>query len=350
MAKGGSTVLVVLAAAQFLMVLDQAVMNVSISQLVEDFDTEVTTIQAVITFYSLVITALMIAGGKVGDLLGRRRAFGLGHVIYGAGSLLTAVSWSVPVLARGWPVLRGSGPPWSCPPSRRAGGPAVVWRLLRHGQPARPGRSAAGARSRRPARGLRRAGRNAYRSPRRVMATHLRRHDDRCAMGLHLGEETVFEGHPSWRGVVSFYATAVGGALLVAIVVGLGAGTAAGIVAGAALVAVALVVGVARRTATRYLVTTRRLCIRRGIVTRRVQQARIGRVQNVNTAQTLVNRILRVGTLEFDTAGTDDGELRFVGVAAPDLVAAAVDRARREARERAATPRFTRGPRTTRLG
>ena len=101
--------LAVLAAAQFLMVLDQAVMNVSISQLVEDFDTEVTTIQAVITFYSLVMAALMIAGGKLGDIWGRRRAFGIGHVIYGLGSLLTAVSWSVPVLTLGWSVLEGIG-------------------------------------------------------------------------------------------------------------------------------------------------------------------------------------------------------------------------------------------------
>jgi MFS family permease len=102
-------VLAVLAAAQFLMVLDQAVMNVSISQLVEDFDTDVTSIQAVITLYSLVMAALMIAGGKVGDIMGRRRAFGIGHAIYGAGSLLTAVSWSVPVLTLGWSVLEGIG-------------------------------------------------------------------------------------------------------------------------------------------------------------------------------------------------------------------------------------------------
>ena len=109
MGNGGWKVMSVLAAAQFLMVLDQAVMNVSISQLVEDFDTEVTTIQAVITFYSLVMAALMIAGGKLGDLMGRRRAFGIGHAIYGAGSLLTAVSWSVPVLTLGWSVLEGIG-------------------------------------------------------------------------------------------------------------------------------------------------------------------------------------------------------------------------------------------------
>ncbi len=102
-------VLFVLCAAQFLMVLDQAVMNVSVSQLVEDFDTSVTTIQAVITFYSLVMAALMITGGKLGDLWGRRRAFTIGVVIYASGSALTAASWSVGSLALGWSVLEGIG-------------------------------------------------------------------------------------------------------------------------------------------------------------------------------------------------------------------------------------------------
>src|SRR4051794_11241533 len=91
------------------MVLDQAVMNVSISQLVSDFHTDVTTIQAVIAFYSLVMAAFMVPGGKIGDILGRRRAFTIGNVIYGTGSLLTALAWSVPVLMLGWSVLEGIG-------------------------------------------------------------------------------------------------------------------------------------------------------------------------------------------------------------------------------------------------
>ncbi|HEX6419703.1 MAG TPA: MFS transporter [Acidimicrobiales bacterium] len=99
----------VLALAQFLMVLDQAVMNVSISQLVEDFDTTVTTVQGVITMYSLVMATLMLTGGKVGDILGRRRAFTVGHVIYAAGSALTAASWSVGSLLVGWSFLEGVG-------------------------------------------------------------------------------------------------------------------------------------------------------------------------------------------------------------------------------------------------
>src|SRR4029079_347940 len=107
--KGKTTILVVLAAAQFLMVLDQAVMNVAISQLVEDFDTTVTTIQMVIAFYALVMAGLMLTGGKLGDLWGRRRAFTIGLVIYGAGSALTAASWSVPSLMLGWSILEGIG-------------------------------------------------------------------------------------------------------------------------------------------------------------------------------------------------------------------------------------------------
>jgi len=100
---------VVLSAAQFLMVLDQAVMNVAISQLVEDFDTTVTTIQAVIALYALVMAGLMLTGGKLGDIFGRRRVFAVGLVIYAVGSGLTAASWSVPSLMFGWSILEGIG-------------------------------------------------------------------------------------------------------------------------------------------------------------------------------------------------------------------------------------------------
>jgi EmrB/QacA subfamily drug resistance transporter len=102
-------VLAVLATAQFLMVLDQAVMNVAISQLVEDFDTTVTTIQTVIALYALVMAGLMLTGGKLGDLWGRRRAFAIGLCIYGVGSGLTAASWSIPSLMFGWSILEGIG-------------------------------------------------------------------------------------------------------------------------------------------------------------------------------------------------------------------------------------------------
>ena len=101
--------LVAFATAQFVMVLDQSVMNVSISTLVADFDTTVTTIQAVITLYCLVMAMFMLTGAKIGDIIGRRRAFVVGLVVYACGSALTAVSQSVAVLALGWSVLEGLG-------------------------------------------------------------------------------------------------------------------------------------------------------------------------------------------------------------------------------------------------
>ena len=101
--------LVALAGAQFIMVLDQSVMNVSISQLVAEFDTTVTVIQAVITLYCLVMAMLMLTGGKIGDIIGRRRAFVIGLVIYACGSGLTAVSQTVAQLTLGWSILEGIG-------------------------------------------------------------------------------------------------------------------------------------------------------------------------------------------------------------------------------------------------
>src|SRR6478735_2040578 len=101
--------LISLATAQFVMVLDQSVMNVSISQLVKDFDTTVTVIQAVITLYCLVMAMFMLTGGKIGDIIGRRRAFIIGLVIYACGSAITAVAPTVEVLAFGWSLLEGLG-------------------------------------------------------------------------------------------------------------------------------------------------------------------------------------------------------------------------------------------------
>ncbi|MEV7792913.1 MFS transporter [Streptomyces sp. NPDC087512] len=101
--------LAVLGTAQFLMVLDTSVMNVSISQLVEDFDTEVTAIQAVITLYALVMAAFMLIGGRLGDIFGRRRVFLAGLTVYGVGSAVTAVAPTLWVLTLGWSVVEGLG-------------------------------------------------------------------------------------------------------------------------------------------------------------------------------------------------------------------------------------------------
>ena len=108
----GSTARVVLptlAAGQFLMTLDSSVMNVSIATVASDVGTTVTGVQTAITLYTLVMATLMIPGGKVGSIIGRKRAFALGCVIYGAGSLTTALAPNLPVLIIGWSVLEGIG-------------------------------------------------------------------------------------------------------------------------------------------------------------------------------------------------------------------------------------------------
>src|SRR3954465_13339905 len=101
--------LVILASAQFIMVLDSSVMNVSISQIVADLDTTVTGVQSAITMYTLVMAAFMLVGAKLGDILGRDRAFGLGLGVYGLGSLITALSPNLTVLLLGWSGIEGLG-------------------------------------------------------------------------------------------------------------------------------------------------------------------------------------------------------------------------------------------------
>src|SRR5215813_2935877 len=108
-AGAAGMVLLTLASAQFLMTLDSSVMNVSIATVAKDVGTTVTGIQAAITFYTLVMASLMITGGRLGQIFGRKRAFAVGCVIYGCGSLITALSPSLPVLLLGWSVLEGIG-------------------------------------------------------------------------------------------------------------------------------------------------------------------------------------------------------------------------------------------------
>jgi MFS family permease len=108
-AAGAGLVLFTLASGQFLMTLDSSVMNVSIATVAEDVGTTVTGIQGAITAYTLVMASLMITGAKIGAIIGRKRAFAIGCVIYGCGSFTTAISPSLPVLLFGWSFLEGVG-------------------------------------------------------------------------------------------------------------------------------------------------------------------------------------------------------------------------------------------------
>jgi MFS family permease len=106
---GATLVLLTLASGQFLMTLDSSVMNVSIATVAKDVGTTVTGIQGAITAYTLVMAALMITGAKIGAILGRKRAFAIGCVVYGCGSFTTALAPTLPVLLFGWSFLEGVG-------------------------------------------------------------------------------------------------------------------------------------------------------------------------------------------------------------------------------------------------
>jgi EmrB/QacA subfamily drug resistance transporter len=99
----------IFASAQFVMVLDSSVMNVSISQIVADLDTTIQGVQLAITAYTLVMASLMLAGAKLGDIIGRDRTFAIGLAVYGLGSLTTALSPNLTVLLIGWSLIEGLG-------------------------------------------------------------------------------------------------------------------------------------------------------------------------------------------------------------------------------------------------
>ncbi len=107
--SSSGVVLLTLASGQFLMTLDSSVMNVSIATVADDLGTTVTGIQTAITLYTLVMASLMITGGKIGQIVGRKRAFAIGCVIYGAGSFTTALAPNLAVLLIGWSLLEGIG-------------------------------------------------------------------------------------------------------------------------------------------------------------------------------------------------------------------------------------------------
>jgi uncharacterized membrane protein YdbT with pleckstrin-like domain len=148
------------------------------------------------------------------------------------------------------------------------------------------------------------------------------------------GEQVMFQGHPSWRAILSFYIKGLLGilvvAFLVAVITNIANGdTDTGLVIGIAVVGVAVVVlaGFIKRVTTHYTITNRRLHIQRGIISRDIQETRLERVQNVNYNQSPLERLLQVGDVDFDTAAGDDYNFIFFGVANPADVVEEVDRA-----------------------
>jgi uncharacterized membrane protein YdbT with pleckstrin-like domain len=149
-------------------------------------------------------------------------------------------------------------------------------------------------------------------------------------MGLNLspGERVIFEGHPSWRAILGFYLKGVAIAALagaVAKLFGAGGGTVFLIVL--APIGLTVLIGFVKRVATTYTITSRRLNIKRGIVSREIQETRLERVQNVNYSQSVYQRIVQIGDVDFDTAAGDDYNFVFSGVADPGEVVERVDQA-----------------------
>ncbi len=146
-------------------------------------------------------------------------------------------------------------------------------------------------------------------------------------MDLQSGEKVIYEGHPSWRAILGFY---LKGAL-----VGAGAGVLAallqsvglGVVTFVIVLAVTILVGFIKRVATVYTITDRRLNIKVGIVARKIQETRLQRVQNVNYTQGVYERLMQIGDVEFTTAGTDESNFVFAGVAQPERVVSQVEQA-----------------------
>jgi uncharacterized membrane protein YdbT with pleckstrin-like domain len=146
-------------------------------------------------------------------------------------------------------------------------------------------------------------------------------------------EDVLFSGHPCWRSMTGFYVKALVLAVLAGAVTGIATVRATRIQAGWVAVAVvgvfalALLRGLARRAATTYTLTTRRLVIERGLVRRDVQEAPLQRIQNVFAHQTIRQRLLRVGSVHFDTAAGADFDLCFRGIERPRALMREVDRA-----------------------
>src|SRR5213078_2542008 len=147
-----------------------------------------------------------------------------------------------------------------------------------------------------------------------------------ASLNLAAGERVIFEGHPSWRAILGFYLkgilVAAAAGVVVDIATRIGGDLKEGLVFVVVLVAIGLtvVIGFVKRVATTYTITDRRLNIKRGIVSREVQETRLERVQNVNYNQSLFQRIVQVGDVDFDTAGSGDYDFSFDGVANPENV------------------------------
>lgn len=147
------------------------------------------------------------------------------------------------------------------------------------------------------------------------------------SINLHPGERVIFEGHPSWRAILGFYLKGLLIAIILGVIAKLASGSGTAFLVILVVLAVTVLIGFVRRVATTYTITDRRLNIKRGIVSKEVQETRLERVQNVNYRQSVYQRLMQIGDVDFDTAASDDYNFVFVGVADPGEVVHKVDQA-----------------------
>ncbi len=147
------------------------------------------------------------------------------------------------------------------------------------------------------------------------------------SLNLSPGEQVIFEGHPSWRAILGFYLKGVVVAAILGVIAKLVDGNASAFVVILVVIALTVLIGFIKRVATTYTITDRRLNIKRGIISREIQETRLERVQNVNYRQSVYQRVMQIGDVDFDTAATDDYNFVFVGVADPGDVVHRVDQA-----------------------
>jgi uncharacterized membrane protein YdbT with pleckstrin-like domain len=137
--------------------------------------------------------------------------------------------------------------------------------------------------------------------------------------------------------MIDFYLKGLVGAVLLGALAGVITAIVSGKVQVAWIVAVVLVVfivtliaGFIRRVQTTYTITNQRLTIHTGILSKELHETRLERVQNVNSNQSLIQRILQIGTVTFDTAGEAGFNFKFQGVSGPNDIVRTVDHAIRE--------------------
>ena len=151
-------------------------------------------------------------------------------------------------------------------------------------------------------------------------------------MELHPGEHVIYEGHPSWRSILSFYFLGLLIAAAVGAAVGFAVSLGVGVAAGVGVFLIVLLAGWLKRLFTKYTITTRRLRVQRGVVSRQIQETRIERLQDHSIHQSLLERILRIGTIDFDTAADEQGDMfRFEGVDNPERIVLSIDRVTQQA-------------------